>query len=376
MSAWNDPGDPTIWSGTVNNLLRELAGLGVLADPGYRDVTPWVPVVLAVRYWQERTGRRSAAWAIRREMRVLLQLSALASRARAGEGIDGSLFPVGAIGRPVRQPYVTWCDIAPAQIAAAHPGHSASLGYPEVTERDLAAVLRQQVTVYRKAHACLTVSSWAARSLVRDHGVPASRVHVVGAGRNVSVSPPPDRDWSTPRYLFVANSWERKNGAGVLRAFCQLRAKLNTAELHLVGQHPAVSEAGVTAHGRLSLTVAAERARLEELFRRSTCFVMPSQIEPFGIVYVEAAAAGLPSIASTVGGTANSVGDGGILVDADDEAALSGAMLTLADPATAQKLGQAALARAGAFTWRACAERVVRAFAPDLADQAGLAPFL
>jgi hypothetical protein len=67
----------------------------------------------------------------------------------------------------------------------------------------------------------------------------------------------------------------------------------------------------VTGHGRLAFDDDRQRGRLAALFGSATCFVMPSFVEPFGITYVEAAAAGLPSIGTRVRGTTDSVGDGG-----------------------------------------------------------------
>jgi glycosyltransferase involved in cell wall biosynthesis len=374
VSAWNDPRDATVWSGTLAGLMQELRGLGALA--GYRDATPWSPAVRAVRRWLGRTGRLSASWPLEPEMRLLTAASSAVTRMRAAGPVDGWVLPVGAIGRPVRRPFVTWCEMAPGQIAACHPRHTRAFGYPDVSRRNLSAVLRQQARLYKSAHACLVVSRWAADGLVSELAIDPRKVKVVGAGRNVHVTPPGDRDWSVPRFLFVGNSWERKNGEAVLLAFARLREDVPGAELHLVGEHPRICTEGVVAHGRLSFAVPDERRALERLFQRATCFVMPSWIEPFGIVYVEAASAGLPSIGTTVGGTGTSVGRGGLLVEPGDGAALLAAMRRLSEPAVARELGMVAQSRAASFTWRACAERVVRAFAPAAADRIGLAGFL
>jgi glycosyltransferase involved in cell wall biosynthesis len=86
---------------------------------------------------------------------------------------------------------------------------------------------------------------------------------------------------------------------------------------------------------------------------------MPSRFEPFGMVYAEAAAAGVPSIGSTVGGAADAIGDGGLLVDPGDESALLDAMTAMCDPATAAALGRSALERADLFTWTAVARRLL-----------------
>ena len=102
--------------------------------------------------------------------------------------------------------------------------------------------------------------------------------------------------------------------------------------------------AGVTAHGPLDLADAAGREKAERLFESATCFVMPSRFEPFGMVYAEAAAAGVPSIGSTGGGAADAIGDGGLLVEPGNESALLNAMVAMSTRAT-RMLGRSALAK-------------------------------
>lgn len=86
-------------------------------------------------------------------------------------------------------------------------------------------------------------------------------------------------------------------------------------------------------------------------------FVLPSHEEPFGIVVLEAMAAGRPIVATRAGGVPDIVRDGeeALLVPPRDPAALAGAISQLlADPARAQALGRAAQARVtGEFPlWR------------------------
>jgi glycosyltransferase involved in cell wall biosynthesis len=171
-----------------------------------------------------------------------------------------------------------------------------------------------------------------------------------------------ERDWSSPRFLFVGREWERKHGPTVLAAFASLRAERPDATLDLVGGHPAVRGEGVTGHGPLRPEVPEEAERVRSLFARATCFVMPSQVEPFGIVYVEAAAAGLPSIATSVGGAGTVVAEGtGLLVPPGDVGALLDAMRRLADGEVARRMGAAALERSRLFTWEQVGARVLAA---------------
>lgn len=366
VGAFLDPTDPAMWSGMFRNILGNLEELGISA--GYRDVGPPAPLLKIVHRALRATGRLDEGWTLGPEMRALRRLANAAAR-RKPSGADAWIVPVGALGRPVGGRYVTLSELAPAQFAAMGPEQASAFGLPGLSPRRLAWMVRRQVDAHRHAQACCVVSSWAADALVAAHRIPAARVHVVGCGRNVEIEPPSERDWSTARFLFVGNDWARKNGDGVVRAFARLRDKVPSASLDLVGGHPPIDVDGVTGHGRLSFARATDRPALEALFAGATCFVMPSHLEPFGIVYLEAAAAGVPSIGTTRGGTATSVGDGGILVDPEDEDALVEAMVQMTDPDTAQAYGAAALRRSADFSWRKTTERIVAATGlPGLPD--------
>ncbi|MDP9075273.1 MAG: glycosyltransferase family 4 protein, partial [Actinomycetota bacterium] len=184
------------------------------------------------------------------------------------------------------------------------------------------------------------------------------KVFAIGIGSN-RVGSLVSRDWSVPRFLFVGKDWQRKNGDAVVRAFGQIRRRHPGAELHIVGGAPTLARAGITCHGLLRLEVAAERAKVDELFRRATCFVLPSLVEPSAIAYVEAATFGVASIASSVGGSRDLIGDNGILVDPNDDMALAAAMFMMCDPEVAAHLGRKAASRAELFTWSAVAARIL-----------------
>ncbi len=374
VGAWFDPSDPRIWSGMFRHVIDELTELGVFA--GFRDVTPSRAPALLVHRWLSATGRATGSWTLRPEARLLCSLQGPWLRRRPPRHAAAWIVPQGTIGRPVRGPSIVWCDLSPAQLVAAGPEVAAGFGFPEVTARQLRAAASAQLGQHRRAVATCAVSQWTARSLVDDHQLPADRVHVVGCGRNVDVPPPAARDWSTPRFLFVGNDWTRKGGDRLVRCFLELRRRHPTAELDVAGVHPRLDAAGVTGHGPLRFDQPASRAKLERLFSAATCFVMPSRLEPFGIVHVEAAGAGVPSIGTSHGGTATSIGDGGLLVDPDDDGALLAAMDQMTDPAVARELGARALRRAALFTWRNVAERLLRACGLTAVGDRELAGFL
>ena len=363
--AWFDPYDLRTWSGSFRHVIDVLVDMGVFA--GYRDATPWGPGTRLLHRARRVTGRAGTGWPLGWDMRWLARASNAVARRNIDPGVDAWIVPAGGFGRPVGGRVVSWFELAPAELAALGPDAAASFGYQGASERGLTWVVEEHRRLHRAAHACCATSHASAASLALD-GVDPARIHVVGFGRNVDVAAPPQRDWNAPRFLFVGNDWKRKNGELVVRAFSRLLSEVPHARLDVVGIHPRIDQTGVHPHGPLPFFEAGPGATLGSLFSSATCFVMPSSWEPFGIVYVEAGAAGVPSIAADAGGTRTSVGDAGILVPPGDEAALLAAMRTLADPVRAQEYSARAVARAGLFTWRQVAERLLRAsgLAPDL----------
>jgi glycosyltransferase involved in cell wall biosynthesis len=271
---------------------------------------------------------------------------------------------------PTGVPTVTHDDMTVVQAVEHRYGH-----WPAMSRRAIRGRIEIQRLAYERAVACCVTTNWAAHSVIDDYGIQADKVHVVGVGRNHAPEPKP-RDWSVPRFLFVGKDWERKNGAAVLRAFERLRGYVKGARLDVVGLHPAIDMPGVTGHGFLRLEIPAERGKLDRLFESATCFVMPSFHEPFGIVFAEASAAGIPSIGTTCGGSIDLLGDTGRVVEPTDDEALLAAMRELSDGDTAHELGSLARARAELLTWEAVAGRILRALALDWYSSARLPAFL
>lgn len=103
-----------------------------------------------------------------------------------------------------------------------------------------------------------------------------------------------------------------------------------------------------------------------DLLRASHVYVMPSLSESFGVAALEAQAAGLPVVASKVGGVPEVVLDGqtGFLVPPGDVDALAGALLRLVrDAALRDKMGR----RGQAFVrrnydWNTCVEEMAKVY--------------
>jgi hypothetical protein len=342
-----DPSRAGSWSGVPAGLASGLRAAGCEV----------VPISAEFRGAGRLARELHMSWADQATSRAFATAFTITAnlRLRSAGRLDGAVMIGTSFSLSTDVPVVTFEDMTVAQ----------ALRQPDSVYSGLddAAATRwktRQRRAYERSRGCCVTSRWAARSLREDYGVPDSKVHVVGLGRNLEVAPAP-RDWTTPRFLFVGVDWERKRGAAVLDGFAAIRERYPGATLDLVGGHPPVDAPGVTGHGLLPLGTEEGRRRYAELLARATCLLMPSTFEPFGIAYLDAAGAGVPSIGTTVGGAEDAVGDSGRVVDPNEPQALSAAMLELADAAVARELGERAKERSDGTTWRAVAERVMEA---------------
>lgn len=99
--------------------------------------------------------------------------------------------------------------------------------------------------------------------------------------------------------LFIGKDWERKGGdlaVEITRLLNQrgLKAHLHVAGVDLSGSY---SDSCVTFYGLLNKDDARENAMLDKLFSTCDILLVPSKAEGYGLVFVEAAAYGMPSLA-------------------------------------------------------------------------------
>lgn len=267
-------------------------------------------------------------------------LAGLRAHSDAAVRVYNTQVPAALGGRRARRsPYIAITDVTPLQYdrMAAGYGHRADAG-------GLVSGWKHRVNerVFRDATWCVGWSNWVADSLVEEYGVDPDRVAVIPPGVDTERwRPPADQVRPGNRILFVGGELERKGGDLLIAAL----DRLPDAELHLVTRSP------VAPHDRVHVydDLVPNDQRLLELFRTSDVFAMPSRAETFGIAVAEASAAGLPVVASGVGGLPDIVSDGesGFVVPVDDLEALVEALVRLLDDdALRADMGAAARARA------------------------------
>jgi glycosyltransferase involved in cell wall biosynthesis len=224
---------------------------------------------------------------------------------------------------------------------------------------------------YRRA-ALLMVASETLRQGLRAAAVPESRIRLVAPGRDgaiVAAESAGDavdkgelRQGRRAAVLCVANWLAQKDILAVLEAVARLPDEAVT--LHLAGDtevDPRYAErvrarlaapelvGRVVAHGRLA------PARVAALYAAVDAFVLASHKEPYGTVFGEAMAAGLPVIGWRVGNLPHLATDGreGLLLAPGDIEGLAAALRRVAeDDELRRRLGAAARERALSLpTW-------------------------
>ncbi len=255
--------------------------------------------------------------------------------------------------------------------------------YPETYGRMALARQRLLVTrVARSASRILVGAEYTRRDVVEHLGVSARRVEVVPLGvdgrfNRMETDPsqlahrfgiPPG-----PFVLWVGTLEPRKNLSSLLRAFALVRRRAPQVSLVLVGEWglaDAEVERDLDQLGRSVIRPGfVTDEELAVLYSATTCFVFPSLYEGFGLPPLEAMACGAPVIASDRSSIPEVVGDGGMLVDPVDTDALADAIESVVlDPARAEELRRAGLARARQFTWARSAEMTLQTYRAALAD--------
>jgi glycosyltransferase involved in cell wall biosynthesis len=207
--------------------------------------------------------------------------------------------------------------------------------------------------VFRAAAAITATSEWAARDLAAQYPDCAGKVHVMpypvrAFGEEAWIAERFARAPRTkPRALFVGGDFPRKGGTDLLAAWAD--AELGSvAALDLVTDWPLGPADGLPAGVRVWRDVTPYSLEWTALWRAADLFVMPSRHEAFGMVFQEAAAAGLPVVATRVNAIPEIVCDGvtGLLVARGDRRALAAAVRHLVASADERRrMGAEALAR-------------------------------
>ncbi len=204
------------------------------------------------------------------------------------------------------------------------------------------------------------------RGLVIFNGVDVEGAHTGPdtadpSSRSASEPKPPDR----PYILGLGRVVEKKGFDLLLAAYAGMGDSGRSFDLVIGGSGPALESLQESARAlgvadRVHFVGRLSRAQVARFMADAEIFVMPSRLEPFGIVVLEGWRAGAAVVATTQGGPPEFVRDGvdGVLVDPFDTAGFSAALDRLvSDDDWRRSVAAAGLARVREFAWPSIAER-------------------
>lgn len=252
-------------------------------------------------------------------------------------------------------------------------------GDPEPKWRD-----RAEAEIIQRSDAICVSCVEEEEQFRRLYGDPHGRIEIIAPGVEHAFFAPGDQagarkainvDPDIPFILFVGRIQPLKGPDVAIRALAALGR--SDAQLAIVGgasgsngnvqsseARALVDELGL--HDQVQFIDPKPHHILSTWYRAADIVLVPSRSESFGLVALEAAACGVPVVASAVGGLVSLVDDGetGYLIEGRKPADYADAMRTiLNDSELAASMAKAAVERAKAYTWRAAAERLLEVYA-------------
>ena len=375
-----EPIPETTWSGSAWNMRAALRTVADVTDVGVQ-IPHLSRLALKAIHTKYRGGRLTTSWSYSRltdayNMRALRREFATNPAARNCEAVliidDLATLPL---------PFFVYYDSSWDALISANGSAEAYAALRLITPATMERRREHQLAVYERATGVVAMSHWFARSLVEQSGVTPGKVHVVHpgvsagwalqhgrhdsnaggnrGGRTLRQRPSPRR-----RLLFIGRQYHafdfyRKGGDLVVAALALLRRDYDPEiTLTLVGPDkwplPGSPPDGVRFLG------AQPSSAIPGLYDSHDLFVMPSRLEPFGVVFAEALSWGLPCIARDACAMPEIVTPGvsGALIRKDDEYELAEAIAAvLADDGIYDACSARAPQIAEYFSWeRAAAE--------------------
>ena len=216
-----------------------------------------------------------------------------------------------------------------------------------ITRASLTFQSRLEAKNARRADLVITISRYCAERIEELYGVRGAvvvpEVIDLNAWRDLFFSNPAAPDPNKFTVLSVCRFYPRKGLDILLRAAAHLRHVIPQLEIRIVGNGPQYNRLQkIWADLRLEKIVHwlgdVSRARLADEYKRADAFCLPSLQEGFGIVFLEAMAAGKPIVAVRAAATPEVV-QSGILVDPENPEALADGIVRLyRDPCLSSSL--------------------------------------
>lgn len=208
--------------------------------------------------------------------------------------------------------------------------------------------LKLEKLIYQNADITFVLGSHVANSLIKQYGLSPGKIKCIGAGNNViAVDEVNIEKYYQKNILFVGIEWFRKGGPLLVEAFQIVLQTHPDAQLTIVGCEPKVNVPNCHVIGKVPVDKVAS------YFNQATVFCMPSNREPFGIVYIEAMLFKLPVIARNTGAASDFIQPdyNGYLLSNNANEIANALNDLLSDPEKCRQFGERGYQIAKRFAW-------------------------
>ncbi len=291
-----DPFDETTWSGSSCSLFNAIKRHGCLHAGISGLPSPWINTLFKVLNFSPSIPK----WKFKYHLDTLCYMEYTRKVRRELAPLIGrfthtlQIYSHYDVPSLINDVSIVKCAYQDGNLARLLDSHRP---YPNISRKRIEMALDWEKKVFNGLDYIFTFSEWLRQSFIKDYNVSAEKIIVVGAGANIpDFTFPETKRFDGKTILFVGIDFERKGGGVLLEAFNLVRKEIPEAELIIVGPDLRSLPEGVKSIGYISKRDHAGLVIMNELYSKANLFVMPSLYEPFGIVFLEAMAHGLPCI--------------------------------------------------------------------------------
>ena len=181
--------------------------------------------------------------------------------------------------------------------------------------RDIDPGIRLEKQLLDASFKIIYCSEWIKNSAVEFYNLSSNKIEVVEFGANI---PTPTNysiriDMDVCRLVFIGKNWKKKGGDKVLQAYEKLKTEGFPCSLTIIGSRPEkipVTDKDLTIIPFLNKEKNEDLIKLCKILSEAHFLVLPTEFDAYGIVFCEASAYGVPSIATDVGGVRQPIREG------------------------------------------------------------------
>jgi len=206
----------------------------------------------------------------------------------------------------IKIPFVLFSDMTYEQ---------AKIYYAKPDERNIEPCINLERLLLNNAFRIIYSSEWVKQKSIDFYNTDSGKISVVEFGANI----PTPTDFSIDinmdicRLVFIGADWERKRGDIVLQTYQLLKAEGFPCTLTIIGSTPEgepEEDENLTIIPHLDKSKKEDMDKLCQILSESHFLVLPTRFDAFGIVFSEASAYAVPSIATDVGGVSQAIREG------------------------------------------------------------------